>query len=1276
MRRALIVFVLSLLAIFSQPVWAQEVASLSGVVTDKTGAVISGATVKLTDTKTNANYQTTTNSVGTYTFVKLLPGPGYTLVFSKDGFETLTVSNVYIGVGTTHTQNAQMQLGQVTQTVEVSGEGEVVSLNTTDTVVGKNFDSRSIHDLPIQARESPTALLDLMPGIVDTTTDNDPNSSRAGAVTGSRTDQGNITLDGLDVNDFATGQSYSTVGNAPVDSIQEFRAETANPLAASGRGSGAQVAMVTKGGTNQWHGAAFDYLRNTITEANTFFNDREDIATPTLNRNQFGANIGGPIIKDKLFFFFDYQGRRDARQDSVEATVPLDSFRNGIVNYINNGNRSDGHACDGSERLNTNPECISSVEPTGPGFTVQSVDPQGTGVDTNLLTFINSRYPRANDLTAGDGVNTGGFRFNAPVRRSVNDYVGRVDYNLSNKMKLFGRVSVVRDDGGDDVNFASPSQFPGDPLTHSIVDHSYAYVVGHTWTISNTKINQFFYGETRSDLNFPVGFNPIGVAFYQVFGPLTSPYGQQESQHRIIPIPVYRDDFTYIRGKHNFQMGGTFKPIKTNSTQVNDLNFYAMGLGGNLDSLDTPDDPSEPFRPSNILEDAGGPSTTLYDTALTFMLGRFANVNSNFNNGHDLQPLPQGTGHTRDYRYYETEVYFQDTFRVRPDFTMTYGLRYQYYSVPYEVNGLEAIPNMDLAQFYAPRAAQGPVGDLSPLPLVSYDLGGKANNAAGLYNPDWKDFAPRFSFAYNPSSSRGFLGRVLGDRKTVIRAGGGIVFDHPVAAALNFVQDQASYLFQNASSLKLGVSGDPQDSLLNDPRFTDINSPPAPAAPSVVTRPFTPFLDQFGDPIGTILGQDNYAIDKNLKTPYSITFSFGLQRELPGNFLLEADYFGRLGRRLLAQADAGQAVDFLDTASGHTLVHDFFDLSKQRRAGVSAGAVTPEPFFESQIPAAIGDDCTDAFGAPNCTVLVAAALGGLVTRGDLTDSVQALSPILFPGVGLHPQFGGNVYITNKAFSSYNGLLASLHKRLSYGLQFDVNYTYSHSIDNVSTPANNVFGALNFSGGLICDITDLHKCRGNSDFDVTHVITANGIWDIPVGRGKRYGSTMPGWANQVIGGWQASFIEQWNSGFAFTTVSNAFPISFLNNAAAVFNGDNAAIKTSPHSDASGAVQLFADPARALAAFRGPLGLEGGTRNNLRGPHYSNLDLGLSKRFPIGERLSVQFRADAFNALNHPNFSLPETGGSGGTTDISTPNQFGVIQTTAPPRQMQFALRVEF
>jgi len=272
---------------------AQNVASLSGVVTDKSGAVIPGVSVKLLDTKTNESYDTKTNAVGVYTFPRVPPGPGYSLTFTMQGFATSTVSNLYLATDTAHTQNTELQIGEVAQTVEVNAASAAVSLDTTDATVGNDFDIHLMHELPVQIRDSPAALLVLQPGV--TQSGSDPNSSREGAVTGARTDQGNVTLDGLDVNDFGTGQAFATTANAPVDSIQEFRGETANPLSAEGRGSGAQIALTTKSGTNTWHGSAYEYNRTAATEANTYFNNLDDVPRTQLTRNQFGASLGGPI---------------------------------------------------------------------------------------------------------------------------------------------------------------------------------------------------------------------------------------------------------------------------------------------------------------------------------------------------------------------------------------------------------------------------------------------------------------------------------------------------------------------------------------------------------------------------------------------------------------------------------------------------------------------------------------------------------------------------------------------------------------------------------------------------------------------------------------------------------------------------------------------------------------------------------------------------------------------------------------------------------------------
>src|SRR5215471_17205251 len=436
-------FVLALLAVcmFATVGFGQNTSGVTGVVTDPNGAVVSGATVKLTDTKTKLEQTTTTNDQGVYSFVRVSPGTGYELTFTAQGFETLVMSSISLGVGITETHNAQLTLGSVANTVTVTSSGEA-TLNTTDATIGNVINTRQMSDLPIQIRNSPAALIGLQPGAVGNNVGTS-STNRVGSVTGSRADQGNITIDGIDANNQATGQAFATVGNAPIDAIQEFRAVTTNPNAAEGRSSGGQIQLVTKGGSNQFHGSVREYNRTAATAANSFFNNaagRHSDGTPVsprpqLTRNQFGGSLGGPVLKDRLFFFQDYEGRRDAQGVTYTRIVPLDSYRNGSLSYITNT-----AGCSAASRINTTPGCISTLTPAQ----VAAFDPKGIGADISLLQFVNSRYPHANDLTLGEGINTGGFRFNAPSDRSDNTYTTRIDWSASEKHKVFGRFNIAR----------------------------------------------------------------------------------------------------------------------------------------------------------------------------------------------------------------------------------------------------------------------------------------------------------------------------------------------------------------------------------------------------------------------------------------------------------------------------------------------------------------------------------------------------------------------------------------------------------------------------------------------------------------------------------------------------------------------------------------------------------------------------------------------------------------------------------------------------------------
>jgi hypothetical protein len=1277
--------------LFSVAALAQSTTDLTGVVTDPNGAVVPGVTVKLTDTKTGKEQTDTTNDQGVYKFVKLQPGTGYEITFTAAGFQTTVLKDVALGVATTETHNVTLTIGQVSNTVIVTASGEA-TLNTTDATIGNVIDQRRMAELPIQIRNSPAALIGLQPGVVGNNVGT-TSTNRVGSVTGARADQGNITIDGIDANDVTTGQAFATVGNAPIDAIQEFRAVTTNPNASQGRSSGGQIELVTKSGSNDFHGSVREFNRTAATAANSFFNNRAGrnpdgtlvSPRPQLTRNQFGGSLGGRIIKDHLFFFQDYEGRRDAQGVTYTRVVPLDHFRNGSVAFINNVT-----GCATNSRLNTTPQCITILTPAQ----VAAIDPKAIGADAALLSFNASRYPRANDLTLGDGINTGGFRFNAPSHRKDNTYTTRIDWNANDNHKVFGRFNIARRIQTDTVNTVA-QQFPDDPESGQIVVRDYAWVVGDTWTLNPNQTNQATVGVTRSGLLFPRPFQPTFPNVFGTtptattsgtFGPLSAPFPGFSEQTRFVPVPTIRDDFTWIIGSHTLSIGGSFKPIHQRSSLVNDFNFATVGLGGQTTALDNTLRPGGAAigtaactNNANCLR-TGTTASGNWDSAFAFLLGRYASVATNFNYSTNGTPFAPGTGKSRDFRYNEYEAYFQDNWKIRNDLTLTYGTRYQYYSVPYEVNGFQACNDVDLNNLFARRlanAANGVSGNNAE-PFLRYDLCGKANNARGFSEPDLDNFAPRLSFAYNPSFKEGFMGKVFGDRKTVIRGGGSVVYDR-VGGAITFVQDQVSYLFDNSATTLFG-NVNPRTALLNDPRFTSITSLPVTNTPPVVTHPFTPFVDSTGTPTGNATQEFNYAIDQHFRTPYSIEWSFGIQRELPGNFILDASYVGRQGRKLFAQADAAQILDFKDPASGQFMLTALNNLQAQLLAGATPATVTVQPWFENQIAAALGAPCTAALGV-TCTRFLATngTTSQEVTRGDTSDLIQLLyaNGFLNPNVGLSGQFSTNIYISNQGASSYNGLLVSLRKRFSRGLQFDANYTWSNSIDNGSSVVNTV------AGGLVCDLRDLRVCRGPSDFDVRHLFNANFLYELPFGKGRTFGSGASGWMNQLIGGWEVTGIFTARSGLPFSVTSGtAFPVGFNFLSPAALVGNPGALQQSIHDDsATGQVQFFADPKAvfdstnpttiAASAVRFPHHGEIGNRNAFRGPGFWNLDAAVLKNFPISEKWGrIQLRWELFNTFNHNAFSFPSTLGI-------TSTSLGVITTSAStPREMQFAIRWDF
>lgn len=1213
---------------------AQDNSAMTGTVTDASGAVVPGTKVVLLNPARGIDAYATTGKDGTYRFPNVPPAPGYKVTFTHDGFVSYEVKDITLLVGSTRTQNAALNVGTA-QTVEVSAVSNQATLNVTDASIGNNFDVELLNDLPVQNRSTPAALFTLQPGV-----------TQSGAVTGARTDQTSITVDGMDVNDISTGGFGTIVAGIPVDATQEFKGTVAGLPSNLGTGSGGQFQLVTKSGTNRFHGNLNEYHRDTSTAANTWFNKNTipALARTPLIRNQFGGALGGPVWRDKLFFFADFYNSRIIQSTAVSRTVPLDSYRAGNLSYIKNT-----AGCSATtSRQNTTPTCIGTLT----SAQVAALDPSGIGFSPTVLALVNSRYPRANDLTGGDGVNTGLYRFNNPTPDLQYNGVARLDYNLTSKQRVFVQFHVIHRDAIQAVN-----RFPVDPVTRPFQDRSYGFVGSHTWELGANKVNQIYYGDTIQVASFPLTYNPNGTTYVSGFGPFTAPYDGGNIQRRRIPVPTVRDDFNWQIGTHNLGFGGSFKWVKTSNLLVNDYNFYTLGLGGVTTALNAT------LRPADI--NTGTTSVNLYDSAFALGLGRVGSIASNYNYDAAGNVLPNGTGAIRRYRYYQTELYVGDTWKVNKQLTVSYGLRYQIYSVPEDTLGAEAIPNVGFDTFFNARVAQSAAslsGNTS-VPFTTYSLGGSVNNAPGFFQPNLHDFAPRFSFNYNPTFAP----------KTVVSGGANLVYDRTIYNAINFIQNQSSFIFQNSITRNFGSTSATTAfapvAAGGDPRVgSTLTSLPAPLVAPALAKPYTPFVSSAGVPTGLTGGNSNIAVDPNLKTPYSVAFDFGIQQELPARFIMKLNYAGRLGRRLLAQADAAQLIDFKDPASGQTLAQGFAQLETfVRNAPATTNFVTGTPaipWFENQIT-------SGAAGYANKSGILAANQTTLLKQGDITDALRYLAQIgrLNANVGIASQFAEDDYYTNKGFSSYNGLLFTLSKNMSQGVKFDFNYTLSHSIDNVSVVANTVASGT----GFICDVLNMRACRGNSDFDVTHIITSDFVAQLPFGKGRMFAANVPWYVDEVVGGWSVSGTPIYQSGSAFTTGTSAFLAGFANNDPAIYDGSRSGdTSMHVHKNAAGQLIAFDDVNKALSHFSAPTGIQYGSRNPLRGPSQFYFDAGLSKIFPVlpNNRLRAVFRADFYNVLNHPTFATP-------TASIIS-STWGVIaaQTGTTNRVGQFALRLEF
>jgi hypothetical protein len=1368
--------------------------SLQGTVTDASGAAVVGASVSLVSTQSKTERTVASDAQGEYRFLLLSPGT-YTLTVTAAGFARYERKDLELLVNTPVTANVQLKLGQATETVTVTGETPV--LNMVDASLGNSFNETQVKQIPLDGRNVPE-LLSLQAGVAYTGNREDmqlpaykDQDTRSGAVNGARSDQSNITLDGVDVNDQSNGYAFTSVLPTTQDSIQEFRVTTTNYDAEQGVGSGAQVSVVTKSGTNNFHGSLYEYNRFTATSANDYLIKSAEIqdciltGTPLsgsscnkplkLIRNVFGASLGGPIHKDRLFFFANYEGTRRREEQSAVRTVPSPSLRDGVLIYQCAGGTQ---ACPNTTTVTGNSLKTYSAQP---GFfamsptQITSLDPLGLGQNPVTLNYFTQTYANTigNDNSVGDGFNYVGFRFRAPVSLDNNVFIARLDYKLTatGKHLLFWRGAL------QNLSYPQAPFLPGTPPEQTILDHSKGFVVGYTAVLSSSKANTFHWGFTRQSTGFVGNTNQPWNVFYTLDTDV-----HNYSHNFQVPVHNLLDDFSWTKAGHTVQFGTNIGFVR--DPRVSSLHSWYQGEGATFwmfpVGFANTAGPGCPAGVGSPLDPCYGPnggfpepaSSTAYDYPMLGLLGIVSLVKTNVNYDRQGNILPQGAPVKRNWGLYWYEFYGQDSWRIRPNLTVTYGLRWSLFPPPWEVDGFQASPTcsvsvnqangtscppgtFDLGKYFNQNKINMQNGlGYADAPLISYILGGSANNGPGLYHFEKTDFSPRFSIAYSPRPHSGLLKSLFGEGdKTVIRLGFSTVYDRPGMQILNTFD----------AVEPAGLSATLENACCTDGAAQAARIAPIPGMPLISGMSNIPAVNAVGTqyipnplPSGSFpqtppsffpKGEAiTWGIDQSLKTPYAYAMDFSIGRELPKGFSLQLSYVGRLGRRLLTQRDLAQPLDLVDPktkldyfkagtaitqltnqlAANPNLCPQAFPFSQfgflcatqmsttqfDQLLGPTAaywknllnsnGANSPCPAppcfgpggsaYVMTLPSPLNPNTTDIAQAVYALYVGSGGfagdevvgLGNVDLFGFLADNASTPNSYFFNGKTgelLNQQLTTDYAWSSIGRSNYNGLQVNLRKRFSHGVQFDLNYTYSKSIDFTSGAARLGFsgtGNIGSPGSRLVNAFAPQQVRAVSDFDTTHQINANWIAELPFGKGRHFGRNSSGVVDALIGGWQLSGLARWTTGFPFSIDNGQF---WATNWDEQGSGQLIAIpKTGVFKQPDGTVSVFANPAAAINDYVHPFPGQSGSRNVLRGDGFASWDMSLSKRWkmPFRESHSVQFRWEVFNVPNLTRFNVQA--GLGEDTHwwvTSVPSAFGdYAGLLTQPRVMQFALRYEF
>jgi hypothetical protein len=1281
---ALTATVLGLTLCVSQlPAQTTTTGTVVGAVTDPSHAVVASADVELVNQATNESYRTKTNTAGQYTAPELLPGT-YRIIVLAPGFERAIVEGVVVAVSASAQVNVELKVGASGETIQVVA-GAGAELQTLDSSVGGVVGGEELARLPTNQRNA-IELLFLQPATLPALAVGGQYYGRGGNVAGSRGDQNTITLDGIDTTERFTALDYSNL-TLPVDAVEEFRGTIANPNANEGAtSSGGYYTFATRHGSNQFHGAGYAYLQNSALNANTWDLNFLGQKEAELKDEHFGGRIGGPLKKDKTFFFGFYEARRFPQSTIGERIVASNTLREGILRF------PDGASNIVSYNLASSTLC-------GPTNSTPC-DPRGIGMSPLIAQYW-THYPLGNDPSAGDGLNTIGFKVPVPTPSRSDKALVRLDQNFNDKWRGFSSFVYQRHREHDTGQLEFDPTITGGNRMISLSGEPQEprnFVVDVIGQIGANVINDARIGFNREDYNIqaslprlqlPQAGEPLELAANLLDNPgdpnpiRARPQAVREHNWSFI------DNLSLLHGRHAIQVGFTserreFYNARPDRTSI-DVVPVAQITAGSFVSIPASQQP--PVCSGTQTNCILSSSVSTWDNLYGAVLGIWDNTQSLIVRNAQGDPTNATFTVNDDFAWHH-EFRGMDTWRAGKSLTVTMGLNFRIETPWADNKGREYFivdagtnnpidPNTYLHQKEL-AAAQGQTFNPQIAFVPASSVGRKMYST--FYEPE-----PRIAAAWNPSFGNGLLGRLLGDRKTVIRGGYALTSDRVSATPVVFEVSFDEFTASSTSILAptCDVSGTPGAGCVPgvSPFRVGVDGPAfAPPVTSGVPIPFVPPARNTNVPGSTFGLNVSGAWDPHFKIGQVKGGDLTVQRELPHNSILEVGWIGRWGTRLPGAMNLNAVPVNLRDMSGRsqqTFAQAFDAVATQLRTGANPNTVTPQPWFEN------------VFGVGSTTTIAAADTASFI-NGTLTPLfTNVIDPMLqaknLPTVE-NQQFFQMYYETSGGWSNYNALFTTFRKQVSRGLSFTVNWTWSHSLDTAAQ-------SFDANAGPWTNPYHPGFDYGDSLTDVRHTLQAYGTYDLPA---LRKDKLFKGWYVSGIGvartGLPLIFSQggdEFGSAPFFGSAGDSIPkVQPINLGEGVHYNVAGSGGVGTAGDPAGGgtgLNLFSNPQTAFNAFRPFLLSQDtqGARGSIRGLGIWNVDFTLGKSTNFGEHKKLIVTADFFNLVNHPTFDDP---GFGSGLLLSSPSTFGVISNQATsslqavdfagPRRIQFGLRLEF